>query len=280
MRLTLFDLDHTLLDGDSDELWCEHLMARGLLPRDEFEPRNRAMVRDYQAGVASAEAFCAFYIGTLAARTPQQWMAERDAYAAAAIAPRIGPAAYALVQRHRDAGDRLVLSTATNRFLAEPSAALLGIDTLIATECEFDALGRFSGRPSGTLNMRDGKVQRLHDWLAAQQMALAALDSTLYSDSINDLPLLCAVEPCGGRRPRRAAGRRSAPARLAVHQAALTRYALTTSTNKKGPIHVSSNADDRRARLCRQRLGRPTGRDDGRGQCQGHGRDAGHGTHR
>ena len=101
--------------------------------------------------------------------------------------------ALALVARHRDAGDRVLLTTATCRFLSEPSAAHLGITDLIATECGLDAHGRFSGRSRGTLNMRDGKVQRLHDWLADQGLALADVASTLYSDSINDLPLLSAV---------------------------------------------------------------------------------------
>ena len=86
-----------------------------------------------------------------------------------------------------------MLTTATNRFLSEPSAAHLGIAQLIATECELDADGRFSGRSRGTLNMREGKVQRLHDWLSARQLQLPDCDSTLYSDSINDLPLLSAV---------------------------------------------------------------------------------------
>ena len=87
-----------------------------------------------------------------------------------------------------------MLSTATCRFLSEPSAALLGITELIATECELDASGRFSGRSLGTLNMREGKVLRLHDWLARQALALADVESTFYSDSINDLPLLSAVD--------------------------------------------------------------------------------------
>jgi HAD superfamily phosphoserine phosphatase-like hydrolase len=98
-----------------------------------------------------------------------------------------------LVARHRDAGDLVVLTTATCRFLSELSAVHLGIAPLIATECEADAQGRFTGRAAGVLNMREGKVQRLHDWLAAQRLALADIESTLYSDSINDLPLLSAV---------------------------------------------------------------------------------------
>jgi len=193
MRLTLFDLDHTLLNGDTDELWCRFLMDHRLLDRDTFAPRNEAMARDYRSGVVGTEAFCNFYIGTLAGRRAEDWLDLRTRFIDTLIRPRLWPGAAALVTRHRDAGDTLVLTTATNRFLSEPAAALLGIDDLIATECEFDAAGVFSGRCRGTPNMREGKLQHLHAWLAKRATTLADRDSTLYSDSINDLPLLCAV---------------------------------------------------------------------------------------
>ena len=192
-KLTLFDLDHTLLQGDSDQLWCEFLMDRGVLPREPFAARNAAMARDYAAGQVSAQAFCDFYIGTLAGRSAADWGALRDDYCASCLVPRLPPQAHALVARHQRAGERVVLSTATCRFLSEPSAAQLGITELIATECEVDASGRFSGHSLGTLNMREGKVQRLHDWLAGQGLALADVETTFFSDSINDLPLLSAV---------------------------------------------------------------------------------------
>jgi HAD superfamily hydrolase (TIGR01490 family) len=193
MRLTLFDLDHTLLDGDSDQLWCEFLMDRGELPREPFETLNRDMARAYAAGEASAQAFCDFYIGTLAGRSADEWQPLRREFMDTRVAPRIGARAMALVDRHRDAGDLVVLTTATCRFLSELSAVHLGFAQLIATECETDADGRFTGHSQGVLNMRGGKVQRLHDWLATQQLALGDCESMLYSDSINDLPLLGAV---------------------------------------------------------------------------------------
>jgi HAD superfamily hydrolase (TIGR01490 family) len=193
MRLTLFDLDHTLLAGDSDQLWCEFLLDRGVLPREPFQTRNRAMAREYAAGGVSARDFCDFYVGTLAGRSASEWDALRREYRDACLLPRIGDAARALVERHRSAGDLLVLTTATCRFLSEPSAAHLEIDELIATECELDDMGRFTGRCLGEPNMREGKVQRLLDWLAARNLRLADCESTLYSDSINDLPLLAAV---------------------------------------------------------------------------------------
>ncbi|NRF69058.1 HAD-IB family hydrolase [Aquincola sp. S2] len=192
MTLTLFDLDHTLLEGDSDVLWCEFLMDQGVLDRAEFGARNAAMDHDYRAGTVGAQEFCEFYVSTLTARTVDEWQPLRRAFLDGVIAPRIKPAARALVQRHAEAGELLVMTTATNRFITELTAAHLGLPHLIATECE--RIGaRFSGRTSGTLNMREGKVTRLNDWLAERQIRLAECNSTLYSDSINDLPLLLAV---------------------------------------------------------------------------------------
>jgi HAD superfamily hydrolase (TIGR01490 family) len=193
MRLTLFDLDHTLLDGDSDQLWCQFLIDRGVLDRAGFAARNDAMARGYAEGHVTPAEFCTFYVGTLAGRSAEQWRAVRDACFAERVVPRFAAAARALVARHRDAGDLVVLTTATCSFLAEPSAAHLGFEHLIATQAETDAEGRFTGRVLGTPNMREGKVARLHAWLAARGTTLAEHDSTLYSDSINDLPLLQAV---------------------------------------------------------------------------------------
>ncbi|WP_284620347.1 HAD family hydrolase [Aquabacterium humicola] len=193
VALTLFDLDHTLLDGDSDVLWCEFLMDRGVLDRDDFGARNAAMDRDYRAGTVSAQDFCAFYVSTLAGRSLDAWQPLRRVFLDEVVAPRIKPAARALVQRHAEAGELLVMTTATNRFITELTAAHLGLPHLIATECERLGDG-FSGRPAGTLNMREGKVARLQAWLAERQIRLDECRSTLYSDSINDLPLMSAVK--------------------------------------------------------------------------------------
>jgi len=193
-RLTLFDLDHTLLDGDSDALWCEFLMDQGLLDRAGFAERNAAMERDYAAGTVSVQAFSSFYVGTLAGRSPAQWQPWRERFLHEVVAPRLPRASHALVAGHRRAGDLVVLSTATNRYLTELSAAQLGIEHVIATECEIGADGCFSGRTRGTLNMREGKIERLHAWLADRHTTLDAFDSSFYSDSINDLPLLRCVQ--------------------------------------------------------------------------------------
>src|SRR5262245_25105468 len=193
LPLTLFDLDHTLLDGDSDVLWCDFLLQRGELDRATFEPSNQRMEREYKAGTVSARAFCEFYVSTLAGRSRAQWEPLRREFLDSVIAPRVGSSAQQLVERHRGAGELVVLTTATNRFITELTAAHLGLPHLIATECETAADGRFTGHIVGTLNMREGKVARLHEWLAMQRIDLRDCDSTFYSDSINDLPLLLAV---------------------------------------------------------------------------------------
>ena len=198
MKLALFDLDGTLLDGDTDELWCEFLMDEGMLDRADFAARNRSVVERYRGGTITPGEFCAFYASTLAGRSRAGWEALRGRFVATRVLPRIGDAARALVAGHRDAGDRVLLTTATNRFLTEPIAADLEIAAtdLIATELA-EAGGVFTGSNSGVLNMREGKVERLVAWLEARDLPVSALaESTFYSDSANDLPLLLAV-----RRP-------------------------------------------------------------------------------
>jgi len=191
--LTLFDLDHTLLSGDSDALWCEYLMQHGLLDRAAFEPRNAEMVRRYADASVSVEEFCNFYVSTLAGRTPAECSAWCQRFLDEVVAPRIPASARVLVEKHRSEGDRLVLTTATNRVITELTAQHLGIADLIATEVEL-ANGHYTGKTRGVLNMREGKVARLHSWLDAQGMPRTLLDgATLYSDSSNDLPLLGAV---------------------------------------------------------------------------------------
>ena len=192
-RLALFDLDHTLLSGDSDVLWCEFLMQRGLLDRTEFAARNQAMEDAYRAGTVATRDFCGFYVATLAGRTPAEWDPWRQAFVRECIAPRLPASAHALVRGHLDDGDTVVLTTATNRFITEPTAKHLGIEHLIGTECEIGPDGRFTGALRGEPNMRDGKPLHLKAWLAARGQSLDDFDSVAYSDSMNDLPLLSAA---------------------------------------------------------------------------------------
>ena len=191
MKLTLFDLDQTLLSGDSDVLWCDFLIAQGVLDA-AFAQRNADMDVLYQAGTVDPVAFAGFYVSTLAGRTPQQWEPLRQLFLTQEILPRIPSAAVALVSRHRDAGDLVVMTTATNRFITERTAQHLQIEHLIATDPEL-VDGVFSGATTGVLNMRAGKLTRLHAWLQSRGHSFGQFDSTGYSDSINDLPLLEAV---------------------------------------------------------------------------------------
>jgi HAD superfamily hydrolase (TIGR01490 family) len=188
-----FDLDHTLLSGDSDVLWCDWLMQLGLLDRDTFAPRNAAMEAAYKAGTVSVLEFSGFYVGTLAGRTPAQWAPLRQRFLDEEIVPRIPDAARAQVGHHQQRGDTVVLTTATNRVITELTARHLGIEHLIATECEIGADGCYSGRVLGLPNMREGKVTHLRAWLGARGLDLQTLPSIGYSDSMNDAPLLSAV---------------------------------------------------------------------------------------
>lgn len=192
MRLALFDLDHTLLDGDSDQLWCDFLIEKGLLDKAIFSAKNEAMARDYKSGAVDVQAFCEFYIGTLTLKTPQEWEPLRQEFLNTWVMPRLCEGGKAQIRTHQAKGDRVVMTTATNRFITELTAAHLGIAELIATEADVKD-GLFTGKALGVLNMRQGKVQRLMTWCEQQHLQWTQLETWGYSDSINDLPLLEAV---------------------------------------------------------------------------------------
>jgi HAD superfamily hydrolase (TIGR01490 family) len=187
MRLAIFDLDHTLLAGDSDYLWGAFLVEQGRVDREVYERENQRFYEQYKDGTLDIEEFARFSLAPLAAAAPGEMERLRERFIAERIDPIVAPLAPALIERHRLAGDELLIMTATNRFITEPIAQLLGVDTLIATEPErID--GRYTGRLSGVPNFRDGKVRRLEQWLAEQ--GTSASHVTFYSDSHNDLPLL------------------------------------------------------------------------------------------
>ena len=192
-RIAFFDLDHTLLHGDSDVLWCAFLIDKGVLERAGFERRSADIEARYKAGSVGPSEFANFYLSTLAGHTPAHWAPLRQEFLRTQIRPNISAAARAAVRRHQADGDLVVLTTATCRFLSELTAEDLGFAHLIATEPEL-VDGVFSGVATGVLNMRDGKVTRLHAWLAARSERLEVFESAAYSDSINDLPLLEAVD--------------------------------------------------------------------------------------
>ena len=187
MRLALFDLDNTLLAGDSDHSWGEFLCETGRVDAVEYRARNDAFYADYCAGKLDVVAYQSFTQAILArteAAELARWQAEfmRDV-----IEPIILAKGEALLREHREAGDKLVIITATNRFVTAPIAARLGVDTLLATECEM-ADGRYTGRTTDIPCYQAGKVTRLQRWLTENARNLD--DSTFYSDSRNDLPLL------------------------------------------------------------------------------------------
>jgi len=192
--LALFDLDNTLLTGDSEVLWADFLVRRGLLDAS-FVARNAEMSRRYHAGTAAPSDFCEFFASTFAGRTADDWTPVREAFMQEVILPRIPKAARALVEQHREQGDALVLTSATSRFLIEPTAASLGFENVIATELQVLTDGRFAGHTRGVLNMCEGKLTRLAEWLAQRDGSVADMlaGACFYSDSINDLPLLMAV---------------------------------------------------------------------------------------
>ena len=190
MNLALFDLDNTLLSGDSDYEWGQFLVDRGVLDRAEYEAQNRVYYEQYVAGTLDIHEFLGFALRPLARHEPEdlaRWHAE---FMRARILPMIASGARTLVARHAGAGDLCAIVTATNSFVTRPIAAEFGISHLIATEPE-SVNGRFTGRVAGTPCFREGKVERVGDWLAGLGVALKSFStSTFYSDSHNDLPLL------------------------------------------------------------------------------------------
>jgi HAD superfamily hydrolase (TIGR01490 family) len=190
MRLTLFDLDNTLLGGDSDYEWGQFLVDRGVLEREAYEAQNRTYYDQYVAGSLDIHEYLGFALRPLAEHAPQELARWHADFMRNRILPMIGQPARSLVRRHRDAGDLCVIITSTNSFVTAPIAREFGIDHLIATEPESHA-GRFTGRIAGIPCFREGKVRRLNDWLGALGRQLADFEeSAFYSDSHNDLALL------------------------------------------------------------------------------------------
>ncbi|MDW8468974.1 MAG: HAD family hydrolase [Burkholderiales bacterium] len=190
MRLALFDLDHTLLAGDSDYEWGQFLVDRGVLAREEYEAQNAAFYAQYKAGTLDIHEFLGFALRPLADHSDADLARWHDEFMAERIRPMISARARALVREHLDAGDLCAIVTATNRFVTAPIAREFGVPHLVATEPE-RANGRYTGRVAGTPCFREGKVRRVEEWLAARGRTLADFaESAFYSDSHNDLPLL------------------------------------------------------------------------------------------
>jgi len=190
MRLALFDLDNTLLAGDSDYEWGQFLVDRGVLDRAQYEAQNAAYYEQYKAGTLDIHEYLGFALRPLADHEPQDLARWHAQFMRERIVPMIGPAARALVRGHLERGDLCAIITATNSFVTAPIAREFGVEHLIATEPE-SRDGRFTGRVAGTPCFREGKLRRLDEWLAGLGRRLADFSpTTCYSDSHNDLPLL------------------------------------------------------------------------------------------
>jgi HAD superfamily hydrolase (TIGR01490 family) len=188
MNLALFDLDNTLLAGDSDFEWAQFLIEKGVLDREIYEARNQAFYDQYKAGTLDIREFLDFQLKPLARHERAVLDAWHAEYVARKILPIIRDSARGLVARHR--GDTRVLITATNSFVTAPIAREFGIERLIATDPE-ERDGQFTGGVAGIPCFREGKVERLEGWLRSQDLTLASFErSWFYSDSLNDLPLL------------------------------------------------------------------------------------------
>ena len=195
MKLALFDLDHTLLPIDSDHAWGEYTVTRGWRDAQAFRARNDAFFESYKVGKLDPEEYLLFATEAIVQRGATESIALRADYIRDVIENSIKDAALNLIAQHRDAGDALVLVTATNEFVTAPIAQRLGIPDLIAVQLETDKAlaegGWYTGRWRGTPSFKEGKVTRVTQWLAQQGKTWGDVShSTFYSDSMNDLPLL------------------------------------------------------------------------------------------
>jgi HAD superfamily hydrolase (TIGR01490 family) len=187
VSLAIFDLDNTLLGGDSDYLWGQFLVEQGIVERGHYEREHVRFYDEYLAGTLDIHEFLEFQLRPLAAHDMATLHTWRNQFLQEKIAPIILPKARVLVQKHRDQGDRLLIITATNSFITRPIAEMFGIAELLASEPRMEH-GRYTGAVKGVPCYREGKVVRLNDWLLARGLDLHG--SWFYSDSHNDLPLL------------------------------------------------------------------------------------------
>lgn len=188
MHLTLFDLDNTLLGGDSDFEWAQFLIEKGVLDREVYEAKNRVFYEDYKAGTLDINEFLAFQLKPLSRHKRTQLDAWHAEFMENKIRPMMLEAAFRLVESHK--GDLCAIVTATNSFVTAPIAKAFGIENLLATEPETDGI-EFTGGVKGVPCFREGKVTRLQAWLDSRGERLESFAETrFYSDSLNDLPLL------------------------------------------------------------------------------------------
>jgi len=189
--LCLFDLDDTLLPLDSDHAWGEFVVRLGWVDPVAFKRRNDAFYAQYKAGELDIHEYIAFATEPLRERATDVLAAAHARFMAEVIVPNLRPAALDLVRSHQQRGDRVALVTATNDFITAPIARALGIQTLLAVRLDHDAGGTITGRIAGTPSFREGKVQRVDEWLRELGTGWAGYARiSVYSDSVNDLALL------------------------------------------------------------------------------------------
>jgi len=194
LKLALFDLDNTLLDGDSDFEWAQFLIEQGVIDRELYEAKNRHFYDQYKAGTLDIHEFLDFQLKPLSRHSRKVLDGWHEQFMRDKVQGMISPNARELVAKHRDAGDICVVITATNSFVTAPIAHAFGIEHLIATEPE-QKDGEFTGRVSGEPSFREGKITRLEQWMGERGWNWDSFeDSTFYSDSLNDLPLLAKVQ--------------------------------------------------------------------------------------
>lgn len=206
-RLALFDLDHTLIDGDSDVSWAQFLIEEGVVDPEQYHAKNQWFAERYKDGTLDIHEFLDFQLAPIARRPRAQLDAWHSQFMQRKIRPIIHARSPELLAEHD--GALVALVTATNRFITAPIAAELGIPNLLATDIE-EVDGIFTGKPRGTPTFREGKIKRVKEWLAQRGTSLEDYESWFYSDSLNDLPLLelvdhpVAVDPDATLRARAA----------------------------------------------------------------------------
>lgn len=187
VKLAIFDLDNTLIAGDSDHGWGEFLVGKALVDAEAYRRQNDLFYEAYKNGTLDNDAYLRFALAPLAKHTLEELQAFHDEFMTTHIEPIMLPKAQALLQQHRERGDFVLIITATNSFITHPIGARLGVDHIMATDAEI-VDGRYTGRTTGIPCFREGKVERLNTWLESNDFSLEG--SFFYSDSINDLPLL------------------------------------------------------------------------------------------
>lgn len=193
-RITFFDLDHTLLPIDSDYAWGEFTQAIGWTDPVEFKRRNDEYFQHYLAGTLDVHDYVRFAVQALRERGEAQYRQAHGRFMREVIQPALRPAALELVRSHQQAGDQVLIVTATNELVTRPIAQAFGIDELIAVELERGPDGWITGAIAGTPSMREGKVVRVNKWLQKRGLDWLDVETTFYSDSTNDLPLLEKVD--------------------------------------------------------------------------------------